>query len=287
MPDYNLESLLNRRIELIQFINLLKKEGILIYKSDIYAYLSYLLKIDYQGVPLKLKTNILINANIISELKLLHEGYPLSYIIKSKYFYGHDFYIDKRALIPREDTSIIINKVLEVNEKLSPVILDLCTGSGCIFISLLLEIKKACAIGIDRSLDALKVAKINIERFRVQNRAHIICADVFNIDSLLFSKTFDVVTCNPPYVGVHDRYDKSILYEPREALFPDDKKGLNFYKKLLPIVNKLCRKGGFVIFEINPLLLKDIMNILLINKINAKIVNDSGGNPRIVFWKNI
>ena len=287
MPEYNLDSLLNLRVEVIQFISLLKDEGILIYKSDIYAYISYLLKINYYDVPLKLKSNIVIDGSLIYELKLLQKGYPLAYIIKNKYFYGHEFYIDKRALIPREDTGIIIDKVLEYNEKIAPDILDLCTGSGCIFISFLLEIKKAQAIGIDKSLEALKVAKINVERFRVQNRSHLICADVFNIESLLLSKTFDIITCNPPYVGIDDRYDKSILYEPGEALFPDNDIGLIFYKKLLPIVNKLCRKGGFVIFEINPILIKDIMNILLINKINANIDYDSGKNPRVVFWKNI
>lgn len=287
MPDYNLDSLLNRRIKIIHFISLLKDKGILVYKSDICAYISYLLKINYYEVPLKLTTNIVIDDSIIYELKLLQKGYPLSYIIKNKYFYGHEFYIDERALIPREDTSIIVNKVLELNDKMAPTILDLCTGSGCIFITLLLEIKKAHAIGIDKSLRALEVAKINIERFGVQNRSCLICADVFNIESLLFSRTFDFITCNPPYVGVNDKYDNSILYEPREALFPNDKIGLIFYKKLLPIVNKLCRKGGFVIFEINPFLVNDIMNLLLINKIKANIDYDLGGNPRVVFWKNI
>jgi len=63
----------------------------------------------------------------------------------------------------------------------------------------------------------------------------------FNIEYLIKRK-FDIITCNPPYIGMDDQYDRSILYEPFEALFPGDKKGIIFYKKLLPLVNKLCKK---------------------------------------------
>jgi len=155
-------------------------------------------------------------------------------LIKSKYFYGYEFYIDQRALIPREDTNMLVNKVIDVNDIESPSILDLCTGSGCIFISLLLEIKNAFALGIDRSLDALMVAKMNIHKFGLHNRSCLICADVFNIEYLIKRK-FDIITCNPPYIGMDDQYDRSILYEPFEALFPGDKKGIIFYKKFIAI----------------------------------------------------
>jgi methylase of polypeptide subunit release factors len=77
------------------------------------------------------------------------------------------------------------------------------------------------------------------------------------------------------------------LYEPLDALFPGDKKGIIFYKKLLPIMNKLCRKDGLVLFEISPLIVKDIMEILMINKVDAKVANDYNGYPRLVYWKNM
>ena len=286
MLKHNLDSLLNHNIEIIQFINFLRINNILAYKCDIYSYLAYLLKVNYNEIPLRLHSKIVIDQKILEELNLLKKGWPLAYIVKSINFFGHELYIDKRALIPREDTNVLIKKVLELNDMVSPYILDLCSGSGCIFVSLLLEIEEACAIGIDKSLDALKVAQYNIKKFNLFNRANLICADVSNVISLFHYK-FDIITCNPPYVGMDDPYDNNILYEPKEALFPGDKKGVIYYKKLLPIINKLCRKGGLIVFEIIPFLVKDIMEILLIDKIDAHIDYDLSGNPRIIFWKNM
>ncbi len=286
MLKYSLESLLNHNIKIIQFINFLKINGIFVYKCDIYIYLSYLLKVNYNDIPLMLNSKIVIDQKILEELDLLKKGYPLAYIVKSVIFFGHEFYIDERALIPREDTNVLIKKVLDLNDMVSPYILDLCSGSGCIFITLLLEIAGAYAIGLDKSLNALKVAQYNIKKFDLLNRANLICADVSNVEGL-FNNKFDIITCNPPYVGMDDPYDKNILYEPKEALFPGDKKGIIYYKKLLPIMNKLCRKGGLIVFEINPFLIKDIMEILLINKIDAHIDYDLSGNPRIIFWKSM
>lgn len=286
MHKHNLESLINSRIELLTFINILKESGAFIFKCDLYSYLAYLLKVEYDIIPLKLNSTIFIDKKILDELNLLKKGYPLAYIIKSKYFFGNEFYIDQRALIPREDTNILVKKVIDLNEWESPSILDLCTGSGCIFISLLLEIKRASAIGIDKSLDALMVAQVNVHKFGLYNRSSLICADVFNIECLIKNK-FDIITCNPPYVGIDDQYNRSILYEPLDALFPGDKKGIIFYKKLLPIINKLCRKGGLVVFEISPFIVKDIMEILMLNRIDAKIANDYNKYPRLVFWKNM
>jgi release factor glutamine methyltransferase len=285
--NQDLYSLLNKNITLLELLNFLKKSKILKSKADIVSYLSSLLNVNTSEIPLNLQTKLCIDAHILKELKCLKEGYPLSYILKSKYFYGREFYVDRRVLIPRDASEIIIEKMLAINTHAAPLILDLCTGSGCLSITALLEINNSLAIAIDKSLDALKVAKLNVERFGLDERLFLICADVFDIESLFVSNVFDFIICNPPYVGTNDKYETNILFEPKLALFPGDKKGLLFYKKLLPIVNKLCRKGGYIIFEINPFLLKDIFNILIKNEIEFQVAYDSQRKPRIVFWKNI
>ncbi|MDY6820413.1 MAG: HemK family protein methyltransferase [Deferribacterota bacterium] len=243
--------------------------------------------IDYSKVYLSFSSKIILNKKIIKEIELLRKGYPLAYITKRKVFYKYEFYIDERVLIPREDTSVLIDYIIKSCSYIKePKILDLCTGSANILISLILEFKRGFGVGIDNSLQALEVARINSHKFALNNRVDLLCADVFNVCDILKGKIFDIIVCNPPYVGLMESdYEDSIKYEPRRAIFAEEK-GFIFYKKLLPIVNKLCKRDGFIIFEINPNLYDKIVKLCEDLSLTFVTIYDLENRPRAICWKN-
>ena len=173
-------------------------------------------------------------------------GEPLQYITQSAPFFGRDFYITHGVLIPRFDTETLIEAVLPV---LSPGmrILDLCTGSGCILITLILEGPvRLDGTGIDLSDDAIACARENASRFQV--KASFEKSDLFSA----VTGRFDVITANPPYIpsGEIRTLDREVReHEPAEALDggPD---GLEFYRRILEEAASYLVPGGCLACEI-------------------------------------
>jgi release factor glutamine methyltransferase len=272
-------------LRLYELSSFLSSQSILETKSDIFEFISFITGTPYKDIPFHLNDIIVISDEIISHILLLRKRYPLAYISKRRFFYGLEFYVDERVLIPRVETEILVESVLKFCTDDSLSILDICTGSSNILCSLLEYRKMSKGIGLDNRKLALEVAKINVKKFFLQDRANLICADALICDDL-FKQQFDIITCNPPYVGTFDAIDKGILYEPPCALFAADD-GFFYYKKLLPKALKLCKRGGFVFFEINPQLscrLRDYSESL---GVSINIIKDFSGYERVVFWKNI
>lgn len=169
---------------------------------------------------------------------------PLQYITGTQEFMGLVFEVDENVLIPRQDTEILVEEVLKICKDKS--VLDLCTGSGCIIISLSLLGGLRNAVGSDISEKALDIAKKNAKNLNAEVR--FIQSDL--LDNI--PESYDIIISNPPYIKSQEI--ESLMpevkdYEPRHALDagPD---GLIFYKRIINDLNKFLNPGGYVFFEI-------------------------------------
>jgi release factor glutamine methyltransferase len=194
---------------------------------------------------------------------------PLQYITGVQDFMGLEFYVNQNVLIPRQDTEILVEEVMpHVHDGMH--ILDMCTGSGCILISLLQYSNHCAGVGIDLSLEALEVAAQNAERILCAKGMKIFgdsahwtfdCEElsgdeVYFVQGDLFAplrqEKFDILVSNPPYIAsaVIPTLEPEVAeHEPRMAL--DGKEdGLFFYKKIIASAGKYLQRGGMLFFEI-------------------------------------
>ncbi len=172
------------------------------------------------------------------------EHIPLQHITGSQEFMGLEFVVSADVLVPRQDTEVLVQEVLENCENKS--VLDMCTGSGCIIISLAKLGKLTRAVGADLSKGALAVAAENVKRHQVS---------VELLQSNLFSKvegSFDILVSNPPYIPTRD-IDELMPevkdYEPHMAL-DGREDGLEFYRQISSAGKKQLNKGGLIFYEI-------------------------------------
>ncbi|UOD35033.1 peptide chain release factor N(5)-glutamine methyltransferase [Deferribacteraceae bacterium V6Fe1] len=245
--------------------------------------LSYLTGIDRSMVLTKLNELILTNEKTINSVALAKNGYPISYLRKKHDFFGYELYVDENVLIPRVETETLVESVLNsVDRGKQYKILDLCTGSGCILIALLKELENSIGYGVDLSYAALKVAGKNIYDLGLNDRAYLINGDVLKVDTFINDK-FDVIAMNPPYINRMDDYCEFIKYEPDMALFVDGDDTF-FYKNMLFILDKLCKKDGLIFFEIGSGQAERLAELYF--EKNIEFIEDYFGNKRVMIWKN-
>ncbi|KAA0257729.1 peptide chain release factor N(5)-glutamine methyltransferase [Deferribacter autotrophicus] len=251
-------------------------------RSQVKELLSFVYKIPYENLIFFFQHPFPVNENLLNVLQKVEKKYPISYITKKRHFYGYDFYVDENVLIPRYETEILVEEALKRVNK--GIMLDLCTGSGCIPISMIKNNENLKAVAVDISFRALQIAWKNAVNLEVNERFIPVCFDVLQIDNLFKQGIyFDIITCNPPYVDRMDNYEESILYEPEEALFAEDE-GLIFYKKLLYKLPNLCKKDGFIIFEVPHNKRDNLFEIFKGREIELK--KDLSGKERVLIWKN-
>lgn len=216
---------------------------------------------------------------------------PLQHLTGQAYFMGYEFYVDDRVLVPRQDTETLVEEaVSHLRELPAPKILDMCTGSGCILLSLLMELPQASGTGADVSADALEVAKENTRRLGLEKRAELIQSDLFSAD--YFEKNsrkkcmeYDMLISNPPYLRTADidgLMDEVRLHDPRLAL--DGKAdGLYFYEKITEQAGKHLKPGGWLIYEIGCDQAKDVVEIMKKKGfVQIEVKKDLAGLDRIV-----
>lgn len=270
-------------LKISELLSLIQKNIPHLSKAALIDFISYLTDIKRDIILSRLNDLILLTDKMIKDISLVSRGYPVSYLRRSHNFFGLDFYVDENVLIPRVETEVLVYEVLNrADKKRKLSLLDLCTGSGCILISLLNELKNAKGIGVDISFDALKVAKKNVMFHNLNNCIKLINADILYSDKYLKGE-FDIITINPPYVDKKGEFSQFIRYEPDIALFSKDK-GLFFYKKMLLKLEKLCRKGGIIFYEIG-YGQSDKLKEIYRDK-NIEFVCDYSGIERVMVWRN-
>lgn len=209
-------------------------------------------------LPPDIDANVLDAKLLLAEKKLITERVrarvekriPVPYLVNEAWFAGLSFYVDERVIIPRSPIAELIEEEFSPWLEAENVnnILDLCTGSGCIAISAALTFPDADVDAIDLSDDALAVAKINVERFGLEEKVRLIKSDVF---SNLKSERYDIIVCNPPYVSEEEYHALPAEYkhEPEVSLLTEDD-GLEIIKRVLRGAYNHLTAHGILIVEV-------------------------------------
>ena len=234
---------------------------------------------------LSLKINEQVSGKITSKLEKLIlrriDREPVSKILGRREFWGRSFFINENVLDPRADTETLIDFVIEKPVK---SVLELGTGSGAIAVTLACEWKEVHVTAVDISEDALSLAKINAEKFNVQNKVHFLKSDWFET----VRGSFDLIISNPPYIGLVEQDEiatEVIKYDPEIALFAG-RDGLEAYKRIIPNLAKFLNPGGLVVLETGASQSNQVKNMMnAVGFIDAKIVKDLSGKDRLVAAK--
>ncbi len=209
-------------------------------------------------------------------------GKPLAHLTGIKSFWNYDFKINEKVLIPRPDTEIIVEQVLDIYKNKNNVnFLEVGIGSGCIGLSILKEKKSFKATGVDLSQDCIEICKSNANILGVGDRLKLLKSDV---DNLIFRK-YDLIVSNPPYVKKLDlsKLNKEVKnYEPRLAL-DGGLEGLSVIRKVIKKATELIKIRGKLILEIGYDQKEPVKKILNENNFYInKIIKDLAKNDRCI-----
>ena len=216
--------------------------------------------------------------------KHIKEDVPLSHLVGFEYFYDRKFKVTKDVLSPRMETEELIYRVVEYvksTKKNNLKILDLCTGSGIIAITLKKELSQFSidVVASDISEEVIKVAKEN---------AHVHDATIKFIQSDIFDNIadkFDIIVSNPPYIDRKDEVtmqDNVLKYDPHLALFAEEE-GMYFYRKIIEQANDYLNENGVIFFEIGYDQKDKIIKLADLNGYSAEVYKDINGRDRMAF----
>ena len=216
----------------------------------------------------KIDSNDIMKFNNFIERRSLKE--PIAYILKEKEFWSKNFVVSKSTLIPRPETELMVEKLSKIYYGKKIFILDIGTGSGCILISLLSELKNSIGIGVDISTKALKIAKINALKHEVDHKLRF----EKKCFSKIFYKKFDLIVSNPPYIDQRkiNKLDDDIKkFEPLIALNGGND-GLDVITKVIYKAKEILKIKGMLALEIGNEQLIKVSKILRNN--NFKIIEN-------------
>ena len=214
------------------------------------------------------------------------QGTPIEHITHVKEFMKMNFYVDENVLIPRQDTEILVEEVIKIANKNNSIkILDLCTGSGAIAVSLAKYIENSEITAVDISEKALGIAKRNAKINKVENKITFVKSDLFNN---LANNKFDIIVSNPPYIKKQTikTLEKQVQKEPLIAL-DGGEDGLDFYKKIIKNAYIFLKYNGYLCFEIGYDQKQEVIDLIVKEEkyINTYSKKDLYDNDRIVITK--
>lgn len=205
---------------------------------------------------------------------------PLQYILGTQEFMGLEFNVNNKVLVPRADTEALTEAILELNCGMN--VLDICTGSGCIAISIAHYNKNAFVLGVDISDDALLTASENAEKLSLSERVRFEKCDIMKD---IPSGTYDIIVSNPPYIksGDIEKLQNEVkLYEPHIAL-DGGEDGLNFYRRIIKIAPMLLKENGKIYFEVGYDQSEQVLGLMKENFKACGIKKDLCGVNRVVY----
>ena len=278
----NIENILNEGISVLKNVKIPNPQ------LDSEILLSNSIKKDKKHIILNSKEHLTLEQierfkNLIERRK---KGEPVAYLINKKEFWKNEFFVNKDVLIPRPDTELIIEQVLNIYSKDSNLqILDIGTGSGCIILSILKERPNFYGTGIDISQKSINISKLNAKQLNIRSRIKFIHS---SIDNFRLGK-YDIVVSNPPYIKLLNlKYlEKDINFEPKLALSG----GFDGFSKIRKVVNKtktLIKKNGKFILEIGFDQKNKVKKILKEEGFYVnKTIRDYGNNDRCIISTKI
>lgn len=214
----------------------------------------------------------------LNAYKRLEDHEPLAYILGEWYFYDEKYLLNEETLIPRSDTEILVEQSIKYIPR-DGVFIDLCTGSGCVAISILAHRPDLKAVAVDISQGALEMAKRNAALNAVDDRIDFLCADLLDANfANVFDKRFDALTSNPPYINssVIPTLAPELAREPHIAL-DGGEDGLTFYRRIFDLCPALLKDKSPILLEIG----YDQADALKRIFKSGEIVRDYGGCDRV------
>lgn len=215
------------------------------------------------------------------------DGMPLQYIIGEWGFMGNTFTVGEGVLIPRPETEILCQLVIDSASELNnPVVFDLCSGSGCIALSIKNALPASEVYAVEKSREAFRYLEINAERLCSDNPVKIINGDIFDTEYYKNLPHADIIVSNPPYINSDEIaiLQKEVLREPRMAL-DGGADGLLFYRFIISEWKKHLKKDGMFAFECGENQARDISLILVENGFDTFIMKDYNDIERIVIGR--
>lgn len=210
---------------------------------------------------------------------------PIQHIIGFADFMGEKFIVNPSVLIPRDETEILVRKAIEIiNKNDLKAALDVGTGSGCIA-CMIAKYTDCRIIGLDISTDALNTALDNASRLNLFNKAIFRKSDIFS--NVKPDESFDIIVSNPPYIPPSEKENiqKEVTFDPENALYTTDEKGLEFYEKITSGAPKILNKGGYLLFELGIGQSQEVKNFMKKDFENIEIIKDLAGIDRVICGK--
>ena len=219
-------------------------------------------------------------------IELLTQGEPIEHITHQKEFMKLNFYVDENVLIPRQDTEVLVEEVMKIAKKIrAKKILDLCTGSGAIAISLAKYLENIQLTALDISGKALDIAIANAKNNHVQNKITFVESNLFQN---LGQEKYDMIVSNPPYIRRKEieSLDREVKKEPRLAL-DGGEDGLDFYREIIDRGYEYLKYGGYICLEIGYDQKEEVMQIIKDKKqyIETYCKKDLYDNDRVIVTK--
>ncbi len=224
----------------------------------------------------------LFPAKVFDDFERLKTGEPIQYIMGKGPFYGREFFVTPATLIPRNETEELVHLIIKENPQAGLKILDIGTGTGCIPISLALEMNNPEVFAVDISEEALQIAHKNA--FELGAKVTFSKCDI--LTEIPEVAELDVMVSNPPYIPEQEKTEmhKNVLaFEPELALFVSNNDPLIFYKKIAQKGHCLLKSGGKLYFEINEKYGKEVADLIeRLGYSEVKVLKDLNGKDRIV-----
>ena len=270
--------------------DILRKNNIDNSAYDSFALISDILNIDRSYYFLHENDKVLeeVFEEYMKRIERRANHIPLQHIIGYTEFWKYRFLVNEYVLVPRQDTETLVEEALKKIDSTS-IVLDMCTGSGCILISLALETSFLKGIGVDISKEALAIAGRNKESLKAEN-VEFLESDLFEALQGVFDNRFDVIVSNPPYIktSVIEELDKEVRdHDPMMAL-DGHEDGLYFYDAITVQATDYIKTGGWLLYEIGYDQAEDVKRILIQCGFgNIEVVKDLTGLDRVVFGQKL